>query len=185
MRSTDSDRFVLPDPLPAPTEQARWFSDSAVPLISLATDAHNLLIDEFAAHHGRDFLVRAPDHERLALLQLTDAPSSSRPTMLSDTWVYKMPPNRESLTVGRDGHDLGIADATVEVDHATIDLASEPPTVTDRGSTYGTWVGFEMVQPHLPTPILFDRDLRFGLVSLMTMTTPVMVKVLRALYPRC
>lgn len=167
-----------------PPEPRRWYSDSAVPLIALATDACKLLIDEFAARHGRYFLLRAPHHERLTLLSLTEQQGAWPVEPPTDTWVYKLQPGeRRYLTVGRGEHDIGIADATVEIDHATIDVSSDPPTVVDHGSTYGTWVGYDAAPAHVPTELTFDRDVRFGLVSLVAVTAPVLVRVLRALYP--
>jgi len=176
----------MPDPNLVPPEPRRWYSDSAVPLIALATDACRLLIDEFASRHGSYFLVRAPHAERLVLLSLTEEPRDWPLEPPSDTWVYKLQPgDRRYLSVGRGEHDIGIADATVEVDHASIDLGTEPPMVIDHGSTYGTWIGYEAAPAHVPTALNFDRDVRFGLVSLMAMTAPVLVKVLRTLYPEC
>lgn len=159
-------------------EGAPHFADSAVPLVSLARDS-GLLLHEFEAKHGKYFIVRASGDEHRSILGLTKDQTSA--PSLSETWVYKLPPDGVVI-IGRVMADLCIADATLDAQHATLDLRSDPPTITDCGSVYGTWMGFESIPPKEPTPVRFDRDLRLGMVPLLILPAENLLQILRTVY---
>lgn len=65
-------------------------------------------------------------------------------------------------TVGRFGSDILIDDATVSRQHARITVDVGRVTVEDLGSTNGTKVGDQRIQPSQPTPAPIGTALRFG-----------------------
>ena len=183
----EPDTATVPPPLgtradtgPGDTERVL---DSSVPLIALARDAHGLLIDEFANRHGHHFLVRGNQQSRDDFLELANDSRQGPPPPLFDTWVYRIACETGRVTIGRGaGCDLRVTDNTIAAIHATLDFSGETPTVRDHGSTYGTWVGFDLAEPQTATEVPIDRAISFGLVPLVMVPAPTLVKVLRQVF---
>ncbi len=74
-------------------------------------------------------------------------------------------------TVGREGCDVLLLDATVSRRHAAVTLAERGLTVTDFGSTNGTQVDGSPVPANQPTPAGHGSVIRFGSSSL-TVSAP-------------
>ena len=65
-------------------------------------------------------------------------------------------------TLGRQGTDVLITDATISRNHATITLENGSVTVEDLGSSNGTKVGDKRIGPNQPTPAAAGTVLKFG-----------------------
>ncbi len=70
---------------------------------------------------------------------------------------------RESLRVGRDpGVDIVLRDQTVSRQHATLDQRGGQWSVTDLGSTNGTAVGGQRLQPQQKVTLQPGTTVQFG-----------------------
>ena len=73
---------------------------------------------------------------------------------------------RERYSLGRAGdNDIVLSNSSVSSHHARLELRAGRWTLTDLGSTNGTFVGEARLQAHLPTPLVFGQSVKMGALT--------------------
>lgn len=73
---------------------------------------------------------------------------------------------RERYSLGRAGdNDIVLSNSSVSSHHARLELRAGRWTLTDLGSTNGTFVGETRLQAHLPTPLVFGQIVKMGALT--------------------
>ena len=77
-----------------------------------------------------------------------------------------LPIERERCSLGRaDGNDIVLPAPSVSGRHALLERRAGRWTITDLGSTNGTFVGETRLQPNVPTPIAAGQMVRLGAMN--------------------
>lgn len=171
-----------------------------MPRLSTLKDAAGRLSrTEFIARHGAPVLVptrivggsvrRGSAGDRNSTMmhgprdwQHTAIEVASAVTISPGSLVGDAPMGQE-LRIGRDwSADIKIADYTVSKDHALWrpGWSRSPPTVEDRGSRNGTWVGKKKLEQGKPQAVRSREEVRFGRMVLTYYVAAHLYDVLRA-----
>ena len=76
------------------------------------------------------------------------------------------PLEQGATTIGREGCDILLMDGSVSRRHAKIEVRPGSVILTDLGSTNGTLVGEQRIQPNVPVALKPGSVLKFGAVAL-------------------
>ncbi len=86
-------------------------------------------------------------------------------------------PLGETTTLGRQpGNDIELSDQRVSRQHARIECEANACTLTDLGSSNGTYLGTEKIPPQAPIPIKPGVEVSIGPFSLQLIARPVETK---------